>query len=739
MRQHDRSGDSRIQSGTCRSEYASEVERADEPRRLLLEKRPQSVLPGAGARSADVAAQPARVCPWRMERRAERRRVADAVRHGERHFQFHSGIARCRIVIVLERIGGRSAGFESIAPAADDKADTGDFVERTKSSNIICSAPGGADVYEIVTKAPPRQDLPKCPSGIHGLDQITGGGLPRGRPTLICGGAGCGKTLMAVEFLVHGATRYGEPGVFVTFEETADELAQNVRSLGYDLKALEAGKSLVVDYVRVERSEIEEMDGYDLEGLFIRLNLAIDSIGARRVVLDTIETLFGGFDSQAILRAELRRLFRWLKDRGVTAFITGERGEGTLTRHGLEEYVSDCVIMLDHRVDDQVSTRRLRIVKYRGSCHGTNEYPFLIDEDGITVLPITSLELDHVASDERVPTGIAPLDEMLDGGGYFRGSTILVSGTAGTGKTSVAAHLASATCERGEKCLYFAFEEARSQYLRNMRSIGLDLAPYVDRGLLHFHASRPTLQGLELHLVKMHKLIRDVQPAVVIVDPISNFLATGSADEANAMLTRLIDYLKMNGITALLTNLTSGNGFEQTEVNISSIVDTWLLLRDIELDGERNRAMYILKSRGMAHSNQLREFLITDNGVNLVDVYVGSEGVLTGSARISQEAREEEGRLARRQELDRHQRELDRKRRALDTQITALRHAFEVEEDNLKRQIEEEEARQRHVAEDRAQMARRRRADGSQPPSDRQTRKSGIKRRQRGTELRNEQ
>ena len=552
------------------------------------------------------------------------------------------------------------------------------------------------------------QDLPKARTGVRGLDEITGGGLPRGRPTLICGSPGCGKTLMAMEFLVHGATRFGEPGVFVSFEETADELAQNVISLGHDLVALEAANSLVVDHVHVERAEIEEMDGYDLEGLFIRLDLAINSVGAKRVVLDTIESLFASFMNQAILRSELRRLFRWLKDRDVTAVITAERGDGSLTRQGLEEYVSDCVILLDHRVTEQVSTRRLRIVKYRGTAHGTNEYPFLIDEDGVTVVPITSLELRYEASDEQISTGITALDNMLSGGGYYRGSTILVSGTAGTGKTSVAAHLALAACRRGEKCLYFAFEEAQHQFLRNMRSIGIDLAPCIDQGLFTFHASRPAIQGLEQHLVQMHKVVRTVQPAVVIIDPISNFVVAGSASDASAMLTRLIDFLKMNGITALLTNLTSGAYVEQTDVRISSIVDSWLLLRNLEQDGERNRAMFVLKSRGMAHSNQLREFLITDRGVDLVDVYIGADGVLTGSARALQEARDESGRTAKHQDIERRQRVLERKRRALESQIAALRAEFETEEETLKQLIEGDMDQERSLTDRRVNIARRR-------------------------------
>jgi circadian clock protein KaiC len=544
------------------------------------------------------------------------------------------------------------------------------------------------------------RSLPKAPTGIQGLDEVTGGGLPRGRPTLVCGSAGCGKTLLAMEFA--GPRSMTSPACSWAFEETAAELAQNVRSLGFDLDDLVERKKLVVDFVRVERSEIEETGDYDLEGLFVRLGHAIDSIGAKRVVLDTIETLFSGLSNMAILRAELRRLFRWLKDRGVTAVITGERGEGTLTRHGLEEYVSDCVILLDHRVTEQVSTRRLRIVKYRGTVHGTNEYPFLIDEDGITVLPITSLGLHHEVSDERIPTGIARLDAMLGGRGYYRGSTVLVSGTAGSGKSSMAAHFANAACRRGERCLYFAFEESPGQIVRNMRSIGLDLEPWVKKGLLRFHATRSTLCGLEMHLATFHKLVQEFQPHVIIFDPIGNLSQAGTRHDTTAMLTRLIDFVKGQQITAFLTSLTSAaESLEKTDVDVSSLVDTWLLLRDIELGGERNRAMYVLKSRGMAHSNQIREFLLTDQGIELADVYLGPEGVLTGSARQSQEARERAATLLRVQEVEGKQRELERKREALEARIAALRKEFEAEEEEAKRVIGQEKTREEVVRQDR--------------------------------------
>jgi circadian clock protein KaiC len=481
----------------------------------------------------------------------------------------------------------------------------------------------------------PTSQLLKSKTGITGLDEITGGGFPSGRPTLVCGSAGCGKTLMAMEFLVRGIEQYGEPGVFMAFEETKEELAQNVASLGFDLNRLVQENKLRLDHVRVERSEIEETGEYDLEGLFIRLGYAIDSIGAKRVVLDTIETLFSGLDNQAVLRSEIRRLFRWLKDKGVTAVITGERGEGSLTRQGLEEYVSDCVILLDHRVIDQVSTRRLRIVKYRGTVHGTNEYPFLIDEEGISVLPVTSLELKYVASKEKVSSGIPQLDEMLGGGGYFQGSSVLVSGFAGTGKTSIAASFANQVCQEGKRCLYFAFEESQDQILRNMESISLDLSPHVEDGFLKFKATSPTVHGLEMHLVSMHKEIRAFKPDMVIVDPITNLRTVATCKEVKVMLTRLIYFLKSEGISAMfVSEIKNTDLLDPEDEGISSLIDTWVMVRDLEANGERNRGLYVLKSRGMHHSNKVREFIIDDEGLRLVDVATDKAGnVLVGSAR----------------------------------------------------------------------------------------------------------
>ena len=452
------------------------------------------------------------------------------------------------------------------------------------------------------------------------MDEITGGGLPKGRPTLLAGGAGCGKTLFAMEFLVNGAVQYDEPGIFVAFEENAEELAQNVASLGFDLNDLIKRKKLIIDYVRVERTEIQETGEYDLDGLFIRLGHAIDKIGAKRVVLDTLEVLFAALPNEAILRAELQRLFRWLKNKRVTAIVTGERGNRTMTRFGLEEYVADCVILLDHRVTEQVSTRRLRIVKYRGSLHGTNEYPFIIGKNGISVLPITSLGLDHHASRVRISSGIKELDNMLDGKGFYRGSSILISGTAGTGKTSLASAFVDAVCRRGERCLYFAFEESPSQILRNMHSIGIDLAPHLKKGSLQFHATRPTLYGIEMHLVTMFDLVKEHKPGIVVLDPLDDFTIIGSTLDVKAAITRIIDFLKMDHITALFTTTTSEDAMNQSFIGVSSLIDTWVSLRNLENNGERHRGLFVMKSRGMAHSNQIRSFHLTDHGIQIGDM-----------------------------------------------------------------------------------------------------------------------
>ncbi len=526
--------------------------------------------------------------------------------------------------------------------------------------------------------------IEKCPTGIAGLDQITDGGLPKGRPTLICGTAGCGKTVFGMEFLVRGATLFDEPGVFVAFEESDKELCQNVASMGFDLPALQARKKLFLDYIRLERSEIQETGDYDLEGLFVRLENAISTVGAKRVVLDTIESLFGSFSDTNVLRAELRRLFRWLKSRGVTAVITAESGDAKLTRHGIEEYVADCVILLDHRVQEQMSIRRLRVVKYRGTAHGTSEYPFLIEKHGISVLPLSSQQLDHSAPGQRISAGIPRLDSMLGGKGFYRGSSILLTGAAGTGKSSLAAHFVRAACQRGERALYMASEQSPAEIVRNMRSIGVDLEPWVKRGLLHFHAARPGSSGLEKHLVTIHQATEEFQPQVVVIDPITNFAAVGNFSDVKSMVTRVIDMFKSRQITAMFTSLTRGDSEpELSEIGVSSQMDVWLLLRNLECNGERNRGLFVLKARGIAHSNQIREFALTDQGVQLLDVYIGTAGLLTGSARVAQEARERMEDEERKQQLQRKTAELTAKRRKLEQQMARMKADFVVEEQGV--------------------------------------------------------
>ena len=550
--------------------------------------------------------------------------------------------------------------------------------------------------------------LEKTLTGIEGLDDITEGGLPQGRPTLVCGAAGCGKTIFAMEFIVHGA-EMGEPGVFVSFEESIEDLKKNFISMNPNLNDLIDQNKISFDYVHIERSEIEETGEYDLEGLFIRLGYAIDSLGAKRIVLDTVEALFSGFSAEALLRAELRRLFGWLKNKGVTAVITGESGEKTLTRYGLEEYVADCVILLNNPVVNKITTRNLRIVKYRGSAHGTNEYPFLIGKNGITVLPITSVGLNHYVSNEYVSTGIKRLDSMMDGKGFYKGSSVLVTGNAGTGKSSFAAQFVDAACERGEKCIYLAFEESPEQIIRNMRSIGIDLGHWVDKGLLKFHATRPTLYGLEIHLVTIYKLVNEIMPDVVVMDPMSNLITIGSLADVKSMLTRLIDFLKDKQITSLSTSL-SLMGQVESDIGVSSLMDTWIDLRSKENNGERNRTLDIIKSRGMAHSNQMREFLITSNGLELEDVYLGPDGMLTGSARVSQIALEKAQKLMRKQEIERKQREIKRKSESMNAQIAEIKSKFEAEEEELERIIEQEKLKEEVLETDRNSMARVRKA-----------------------------
>lgn len=557
-----------------------------------------------------------------------------------------------------------------------------------------------------------RAGIPKCPSGIQGLDEITGGGIPRGRPTLVSGSAGCGKTLFAVEFLVRGALEHGEPGVFMAFEESARDLAQNVASLGFDLADLAARKRLLVDFVSIERTEIQETGEYDLEGLFIRLGHAIDSIGAKRVVLDTIESLFAGLSDEGILRSELRRLFRWLKSKGVTAVITAERGENTISRHGLEEYVADCVIMLDHRITEQVSTRRARVVKYRGSRHETNEFPFLIGVDGIFLLPVTSMGLDYGVTTARISTGIPRLDTMLGGRGYFRGSSILVTGTPGTGKTSIASTFADAACRRGERCIYIAFEEGREQIFRNMRSIGIDLGTWAAKGILRVHAERPTVAGLETHILTIHRMSDEFRPKVVVIDPISNLTEVGNQVDVKAMLSRLIDQFKANGVTTFFTSLVTKGSFEESSgVGISSLMDTWLQLEDIEKSGEHNRGLFILKSRGMAHSNQIREFLLSNRGIDLLDVPVSSGALLMGSARVAMERQRMEEERQGRVDLDRKKRLFELKRRETAAKVASIETGFVAEAEDFKEFLRTETNRQEAARKTRSALGRARRAD----------------------------
>jgi len=555
------------------------------------------------------------------------------------------------------------------------------------------------------------QGIEKARTGIDGFDELTLGGLPKGRPTLVCGSAGCGKTLFASTFLLNGIRDYDEPGVFVTFEERPVDIVNNVASLGFAVNDLVEADKLAIEHITIEPGELAEIGEYDLEGLFLRLELAIDQVGAKRIVLDTIESLFSAFQNPAVLRAEIRRLFDWLKDKGLTAVITGERGDGSLTRQGLEEYVSDCVILLDHRVHNQISTRRLRIVKYRGTAHGTNEYPFLIDRDGFSVLPVSSLGLNHQVSEERISTGIADLDAMLDGNGFHRGSSILISGVAGSGKSTISANFADAACKRGERALYLSFEESAEQTVRNMRSIGLDLQKHLDAGLLRYVAARPTFYSLEMHLAIMLREVSRFRPSLVILDPLSAFIGSGERLEIQAMLLRMVDALKSRGVTAVFTHLMhSADGNTETDAGLSSLMDAWILLLNREAGGEFNRELYLLKARGMAHSNQVREFVMAKDGIRLLEPYLGDGRALTGSARTAQEARNRRDETRRRREIEKTMEQIEHRRRRAQAQIETLQAELDADEAELRRAIEAEEAYAVQARSDRSEMEKSRRA-----------------------------
>jgi len=467
-----------------------------------------------------------------------------------------------------------------------------------------------------------QNQLQKCLTGIKGFDEITEGGLPKNRNTLLCGSTGSGKTLFGIDFLINGAINYNELGIFMSFEETEDELYKDVASLNLDLQGLVLRKKILIDYVLLERRDIQEKGEFNLEGLFVRLEHAIDSIGAKRVVLDSIESLFAGVTDAGILRLEIKRLFRWFKKKKVTAVITGELGKNSYTRHGLEEYISDCIILLDNRVREQISTRRIRVIKYRGSNHGTNEYPFVIDKEGLSVIPITSAGLDQPGTDKRVSTGVPSLDKMFKGGGYTRGSTVLASGTAGTGKTSLAAAFAIERCKRKERCLFLSYEESSGQLIHNMRSIGFDLEPWVKKGLLKIESTRPSFFGLEMHLLDLYKTIAYFKPKGVIIDPLTSLLGQGNKLEVQSMITRMIDLLKFNNITSFFTSLVSSTSPNDTsgEIGVSSLIDTWIVTRELEEnEGKRRiRGLYIVKSRGMGHSSDVHKLILSDDGINLV-------------------------------------------------------------------------------------------------------------------------
>jgi circadian clock protein KaiC len=581
-------------------------------------------------------------------------------------------------------------------------------VTRARRSGRLATTPDAPEA----APAPPLPGIAKCSSGIHGFDEITFGGLPRGRSTLICGGAGTGKTLFAMEFIVRGARDFREPGLFVTFEESAAELVTNVASLGIDLAQLIERKRLAIDHIQLSPSEIMATGEFNLDGLFIHLGAAIKAVGAKRIAIDSLGTLLARLPNELILGGELRRLFAWLKELGITAIITTELGDTTLTRYRLDEYISDCVIVLDQRVINQMSTRRLRIIKYRGALHGTNEYPMLIDEGGLSVLPIRALNLDYPLTGQHQRTGIPRLDTMLGGKGFYRGSCILISGSAGSGKTSLAALFALQLAREGKRCLYLPTEEAPRQLLRNLTSIGVDLAVPLRQGLLKMQPIRPTIFGLEQHLLNIQREVEHFRPAAVIIDPTSSLTSIGDPLAIEGMLIRLINFLKMKGITLLLTSLTAGGPLEEASMAaISSQVDTWIVQKMVQTPSERNRVLYIMKSRGMAHSNQLREYTLSARGVDLLDVYDSGGEEATGTGRLRQQAHAEAEEKVRSLAAEQGLRARAQTRRNLQAQIAELE--TQLSETKLDRQREQRRVQSQAATlrTDQTRLARARKED----------------------------
>ncbi|MBA3285861.1 MAG: circadian clock protein KaiC [Nitrosopumilus sp.] len=558
--------------------------------------------------------------------------------------------------------------------------------------------------------------LKKCPTGIIGLDEITFGGLPKNRCTLICGGAGSGKSIFGIEFVIRGAEFYKEPGLFVAFEENEEELNQNITSLGFNIKELIDSNLLVLDYVHIDRAEFKEIGSYNLDGLFIRLSDSIDRFKIKRVVLDTIEVLFGNFTNEIILRSELQRLFRWFKEKNVTVVVTAEQGVNTFSRYGLEEYVADCVILLDNRMHQQISTRRLRVAKYRGSSHGNNEYPFIINDSGISIIAITSIKLDYPVSNKHVSSGIKQLDTMFGDKGFYSGSSILVSGAAGNGKTSIAASFSNGTCELGKKCFYFTLDESVDQIIRNMNSIGIDLSQWINKDLLRFHAINPYTAGLEAHLADIQRLTNEFNPSVVIIDPIANLKILGPLNEVQGILSILVNFFKNKQITTMFTSLVPEEKFGYVvEEGISNLMDTWVFLQYIHGEGERNRGISILKSRGMSHSNQLREVILSDKGIHLQNVYIGQDKVLAGSARLVQATKLEIENSNRESELKHRERQIEITRKSLEAQISALHETLEDAKEEAIHLNEQKGNIYKLLEESRIEISKMRMADISSP------------------------
>ena len=556
-----------------------------------------------------------------------------------------------------------------------------------------------------MTKGKVKSSSDIVSTGVKGLDDVLGGGIPQGHAMLLVGKPGTGKSILSMEYLLHGIELHKENGVYISFEESEKQIISNAASFGWKFEEMVKKNKLAISYIDMQPEQMRTVGDYDLSALILRVKGAIKKVNARRVVIDGINNLLSTFDDERIIRSDLLRLIREIKEVNATIFITGERGHDSWSKMGFEEYLADGLMHLDNRTDGNYQTREIQVVKCRGINHYTGKSPFIINSEGMSIRPLITADFDYKVLKSRVSTGIADIDNMLGGKGLYRGSTVYITGPSGAGKTSISSSFANGACSRGERALFLAFEESSDQIIRNMKSIGLSLDKWVNEKLLYFYTARATTNSLEGHLDNIMTMVREVEPTCVVLDPISAFRPIANENETKLMLIRLNDYLRARKITTVFTALSSdGEYSEHADVQLSSIADTWIVVRIMDYKGERNNVMQLMKSRGMSHSRQMKEMYFTGNGLKLQNVYQGPEGVLTGAARIGQEKYEKLKEARNVIEIDKNRKKIERKKSLLEASIEALKHEYEEELEALHAAIEEAEEQNSKIKETRKEI-----------------------------------